>query len=355
LGKEDDVMDSGPILQVHNLHKYFPVPRGVWGTLTRRPHRFVRAVDGVSFTVERGEILALVGESGSGKTTVGMNVLGLQRPTAGHILFDGYDVTEWARGHGPSLEAPGSDLEGMSRRRRVMNLRERAQMIFQDPYEALNPRQTILDIVSEPLEIHRVGRSREERRERVRDALETCGLAPADSFWNRFPAELSGGQRQRVVIAGALVLEPELLVADEPVSMLDVSIRADILNLLHALRRERDITILYTTHDLATAGFFTDRMAVMYLGRIVELGPTDQVLSAPRHPYTRALISVVPVPNPRRRRKRQILEGEIPNAIDIPPGCRFHPRCPIAIGECRETEPQLRHTAPGHEVACIRA
>jgi len=348
-------MESRSILEVHNLHKYFPISRGLWSALTRKPRRHVRAVDGVSFAVQRGEILALVGESGSGKTTVGMNVLGLQRPTRGHIRFGGYDVSEWVQGHGPSLEADDGDLASLSRRRRVMTLRERAQMIFQDPYESLNPRQRIFDIVAEPLAIHRLASSREEKEERVRAALETCGLAPADHFWGRFPAELSGGQRQRVVIAGALVLEPELLVADEPVSMLDVSIRAEILNLLHLLRRERGITILYTTHDLATAGFFTDRMTVMYLGRIVELGPTAEVLSEPRHPYTRALISVVPVPNPRRRRKRMILKGEIPNPIEIPPGCRFHPRCPAAVPECQETDPQLRRVTPEHEVACILA
>jgi oligopeptide/dipeptide ABC transporter ATP-binding protein len=329
---------------------------------TRHPHRFVRAVDGVSFALHKGEILALVGESGSGKTTVGMNVLGLQLPTRGSVFFEGYSVAEWAHGRGLSLEAhpeqietdSGPDLARMSRRRRIMILRERAQMIFQDPYESLNPQQTVFDIVSEPLKIHRLVSTRQEREERVRVALETCGLAPADHFWERRPAELSGGQRQRVVIAGALVLEPDLLVADEPVSMLDVSIRAEILGLLHAIRDERDITILYTTHDLATAGYFTDRMAVMYLGRIVELGPTVAVLREPRHPYTRALISVVPVPNPRRRRKRTILQGEIPDPVDIPPGCRFHPRCPEAIPECRATDPQLRTVTPGHEVACIR-
>jgi oligopeptide/dipeptide ABC transporter ATP-binding protein len=313
----------------------------------------VRAVDGVTFRVARGEILALVGESGSGKTTVGMNVLGLQQPTRGRVLFDGVDVAEWAYGRGPSVEAAG-ELRDLGRRRRVMLLRERAQMVFQDPYESLNPRQKVFDTVAEPLEIHRLTGSQEEKAERVRSALETCGLVPADHFWSRFPAELSGGQRQRVVIAGALVLEPQLLVADEPVSMLDVSIRAEILNLLHALRRERGITILYTTHDLATAGFFTDRMAVMYLGRIVELGPTAEVLSAPRHPYTRALISVIPAPNPRRRRKRQILRGEIPDAVEIPAGCRFHPRCPEAVEGCRDVDPELREVAPGHAVACLR-
>ncbi len=228
-------------------------------------------------------------------------------------------------------------------------------MIFQDPYESLNPRQKIFDLVAEPLLIHRLTRSRDEIQARVRTALETCGLAPADHFWGRYPEELSGGQRQRVVIAGALVLDPDLLVADEPVSMLDVSIRADILNLLHALRRERGITILYTTHDLATAGFFTDRMAVMYLGRVVELGVTREVLSEPRHPYTRALVSVVPVPNPRRRRRRIILQGEIPNPINIPAGCRFHPRCPIATIECQDIDPDLRQVTPDHQVACILA
>jgi peptide/nickel transport system ATP-binding protein len=351
-----------PIVRVDELFKYFPLSRGVGGALTRRPRRFVRAVDGVSFAVSRGEILALVGESGSGKTTVGMNVLGLQLPTRGRVLFEGYDVAEWAHGRGPSLQVGSGehvtesrpDLANLSRRRRIMVLRERAQMIFQDPYESLNPRQSVLDIVSEPLKVHRLASSREEQEQRVRSALETCGLAPAEHFWGRRPAELSGGQRQRVVIAGALVLEPDLLVADEPVSMLDVSIRAEILSLLHTIREERVITILYTTHDLATAGYFTDRMAVMYLGRIVELGPTTEVLSEPRHPYTRALISVVPVPNPRRRRKRTILQGEIPNPIDIPPGCRFHPRCPDAIPECQETDPQLHLVCAGHEVACIR-
>ena len=209
-----------------------------------------------------------------------------------------------------------------------MRLRRRAQMIFQDPYELLNPRQTIFSIVAEPLEIHALTRSKDESREKVRAALEASGLAPADHFWDRYPGEISGGQRQRVVIAGALVLEPELLVADEPVSMLDVSIRAEILSLLQSLREQQDITILYTTHDLATAGYFTDRMAVMYLGRIIEIGPTRGVLSKPQHPYTKSLVSVAPVPNPRRRQKRLILEGEVPDPIDLPSGCRFHPRLP---------------------------
>jgi peptide/nickel transport system ATP-binding protein len=348
-------MDIQPVLQVQDLYKYFPLPQGLLGALSNKPPRYVRAVDGVGFTVQKGEILALVGESGSGKTTIGMNVLGLQLPTRGRILFDGYDVAEWALGLGPSLESGNGELANLSRRARVLMLRRRAQMVFQDPYESLNPRQRIFDIVAEPLKIHRLTLSREEEEERVHAVLESCGLAPAEHFWRRFPSGLSGGQRQRVVIAGALALEPRLLVADEPVSMLDVSIRAEVLGLLHALRAERGITILYTTHDLATAGYFTDRMAVMYLGRIVELGPTVEVISNPRHPYTRALLSVVPTPHTYRRQQRVILRGEIPDPIDLPPGCRFHPRCPDAIPDCQATDPQLHPVASEHEVACILA
>jgi peptide/nickel transport system ATP-binding protein len=292
-------------------------------------------VDGVSFEVGQSEILGLVGESGSGKTTTVMNVLGLDEPTEGQILFDGQSVPELARG------------------RQRAQLRQQVQLIFQDPYEALNPRQTVFSAVAEPLEVHRQVRNRVEKEQRVTAALEAAGLRPPETFFNRYPQELSGGQRQRVVIAGALVLNPRLLVADEPVSMLDVSVRADILNLLRSLRDERGITILYITHDLATAAYFTDRIAVMYLGRIVEIGPTRQVLSEPRHPYTQALLSVVPVPNPRHRRKRVVLEGETPNPINIPPGCRFHPRCPLAFEQCSQAEPWLKSVGEGHEAACL--
>jgi oligopeptide/dipeptide ABC transporter ATP-binding protein len=340
-----------PILQVQSLKKYFPCQRTIGDRLFRRPRKFVHAVDDVSFTIKRGEILALVGESGSGKTTVGMNVLGLQEPTQGKILFDGYDVTKWARGELERVDS--NDVTTKNRRGQILALRQRAQIIFQDPYESLNPRQKVFETIVEPLEIHRIGRSAEEKRELVRKALEGSGLAPADHFWDRYPDRLSGGQRQRLVVAAALVLEPELLIADEPVSMLDVSIRAEILNLLNELREERNITILYTTHDLATAGIFTDRMAVMYLGRIVELGPTEAVLSEPRHPYTQALVSVVPAPNPRRRRKQVILEGEVPNPIDLPTGCRFHPRCPQAQEECNRIDPQPVLVGEAHQAACL--
>lgn len=331
-----ELESNSKILQVRDLCTHFPMPRGILGTLRREPHRFVHAVDGVSFSLVQGEILGLVGESGSGKTTTALNVLGLVEPTSGEITFNGQDV--------PTL-ALGPER---------LRLRQQMQIIFQDPYEALNPRQTVIAAVSEPLEIHRIAGGRLERIERVTAALDDAGLKPPEAFFDRYPQELSGGQRQRVVIAGALVLEPQLLIADEPVSMLDVSIRAEILNLLHHLREKRGITILYITHDLATAAHFTDRIAVMYLGRIVEIGPTQEVLSAPKHAYTQALLSVIPVPNPRQRRKRMILQGETPNPIDLPSGCRFRPRCPVASGECRHNEPDLVSVGPDHWVSCLR-
>jgi peptide/nickel transport system ATP-binding protein len=324
------------ILQVSNLRKLYPVSRGIMDVLTRQPRRYVHAVDDVSFSVQKGEILGLVGESGSGKTTIAMNAMGLIEPSEGKILFNGQDMRELSRG------------------RQRLKLRREIQMVFQDPYEALNPRQKVFNIIAEPLEVHGLAHSREEKIEKITAALSDAGLKPAESYFDRYPEELSGGQRQRVVIAGALILNPNLLVADEPVSMLDVSIRAEILSLLRELRDQRGISILYITHDLATAGFFTDRIAVMYLGRIVEIGPTSQVLTNPQHPYTRALLSVMPVPNPRRRRRREILHGEIPNPINLPAGCRFHPRCPDAIGRCRQVDPQLQIVGGQHSAACIR-
>jgi peptide/nickel transport system ATP-binding protein len=323
------------VLRVENLRKLFPVSRGVVGTLLRKPERFVHAVDGVSLSMTKGEILGLVGESGSGKSTTALNVLGLIEPTEGEILFNGQSVPELAH----------------SRER--LRLRREMQIVFQDPYEALNPRQTVFAAVAEPLEVHKLAGDAQEKAERVSAALDAAGLKPPETFFDRYPQELSGGQRQRLVIASALVLHPQLLVADEPVSMLDVSIRADILNLLRELRDEHGITILYITHDLATAAFFTSRVAVMYLGKIVEIGPTEAVLRDAQHPYTQALLSVIPVPNPRRRRKRVILEGETPNPIDLPSGCRFHARCPRAFDQCPQTEPELRSVGPDHQAACL--
>jgi oligopeptide/dipeptide ABC transporter ATP-binding protein len=273
-----------------------------------------------------------VGESGCGKTTVARMLIGLETPTAGQIRFAGASI----RHEGAALKA----------------VRRRMQMVFQDPYESLNPRATIEEIVAEPLEVHQLARG-PARRVAVEAAMESAGLRPAADFLGRRPHELSGGQRQRVVIAAALALEPELIVADEPVSMLDVSIRAELLNLLQDLRQTRGISLVFITHDLSTVAYFADRVAVMYLGRIVEIGPAAQVLTRPQHPYTQALLSVVPAARPGRARQRVILSGETPNPAAIPSGCRFHTRCPLAEARCRVTDPALAPLAPGWDAACL--
>lgn len=320
-------MDAN-ILEVRGLFKYFPVRQSI----LRRADNFVKAIDDVTFTLKRGEVLAVVGESGCGKTTIARTLIGLEEPTKGTILFN-----DQALGRGISLK----------------QLRKHAQMIFQDPYESLNPRSTIYEIVEEPMVVHKIGRTRDERVNKVKAALEDAGLRPAEDYFKRYPHELSGGQRQRVVIASAMVLDPELLIADEPVSMLDVSIRAEILNLLRELRHKRGISIVFITHDLSTVAYFADKIAVMYLGRIVETGLTNEVLKSPQHPYTKALLSVVPVPNPRLRRERVILQGETPNAANIPSGCRFHPRCPAAVAECKLTDPPSVQVSETHKAVCL--
>ena len=348
---------SGPILEVRGLVKHFPVHQSIVETLLRRKAGTVQAVDGVTFSLERGEVLALVGESGCGKTTIAKTLIGLEEATAGQILFDGRQVTAGER-RAAALVTFGAEERAVPEPKvfpkvNMRRLRQHTQMVFQDPYESLNPRATIYDIVAEPLVVHRVARGRAERQERVRTALGEAGLRPADEYLLRFPHELSGGQRQRVVIAAAMVLQPELVIADEPVSMLDVSVRAEILNLLRELRQSRGISLLFITHDLSTVAYFADRVAVMYLGRIVEIGPTREVLANPLHPYTKALLSVVPIPNPRLRRERIILQGETPNPINVPRGCRFHPRCPAAFDRCPLVDPALAQVGPGHEVACL--
>jgi oligopeptide/dipeptide ABC transporter ATP-binding protein len=341
-----------PMLEVRGLRKYFPVRRPLLASLRGQTSQHIKAVDDVSFTVERGEVLALVGESGCGKTTIAKTLIGLEAQTEGEILFNGQHV-------GASMltvqtrQAESHDPKAQPTRLALKSLRQRAQMVFQDPYESLNPRATIFDIVAEPLEVHGVARRRAERAVRVKQALEEAGLRPAEDYFLRYPHELSGGQRQRVVIAGAMVLQPELLIADEPVSMLDVSVRAEILNLLRDLRQTRGISLLFITHDLSTVAYFADRIAVMYLGRIVEIGATQAVLKDPQHPYTKALLSVVPVPNPRLRRQRVILQGETPNPIDLPSGCRFHPRCPAAFERCSQADPGLVPIEAGHAAACL--
>lgn len=329
-------MGAKAVLEVRDLFKHFPMRQSILDMLLRRNQEVVHAVDGVSFSLEKGEVLALVGESGCGKTTIARTLIGLEKPTGGEVLFKGQNVG-------------GQDSQSIP----LKQLRQRAQVVFQDPYESLNPRAMVFDIVAEPLVVHRMASNRQERYARVKMSLEEAGLRPAEDFLSRYPHELSGGQRQRVVIAAAMVLEPELLLADEPVSMLDVSIRAEILNLLNALRRSRGISILFITHDLATVSHIADRLAVMYLGRIVEIGLTAQVLNNPQHPYTRALLSVVPAPNPKLRRKMAILSGETPNPVNLPSGCRFHPRCPLAMDACKVSDPALKELGKGHQAACL--
>ena len=332
----DAVTNGRPLLEVEDLVVRYRVQRGLSGALLRRPQRFVHAVSGLSLSVRRGEMVALVGESGCGKTTTAQAILRLVRSESGSVRFDGTEVTTLSP----------DDLR---------RLRRRMQIIYQDPYESLDPRFRVSTTVEEPLLIHRIA-SRAGRRGAVAEALERVGLAPAELFADRFPHELSGGQRQRVAIAASLVLEPELLVADEPVSMLDVSVRAGILAILDELR-DRGLAVLMITHDLSTAARFADRICVMYLGRIVEEGSARDVIERPLHPYTKALLSVVPRRDPRRRVEAQVLRGETPNPIEVPPGCRFHPRCPIAVDACRSTDPELRGPtgARGHRAACLLA
>jgi oligopeptide/dipeptide ABC transporter ATP-binding protein len=332
----EDGPGARPLLQVTDLVTRYRVPRGMIGTLARRPKEWVHAVEGISFTVAAGEMVALVGESGCGKTTTAQTVMRMVPADSGSVRFDGTEI---------------STLSSRSLR----PLRREMQIIYQDPYESLDPRFRVRDTVAEPLDIHGLAGSDSEREERVAEALTLSGLTPPELYLDRFPHELSGGQRQRVAIAASMVLRPRLLVADEPVSMLDVSVRAGILRLLDDLRG-RGLGILMITHDLSTAAHFADRICVMYLGRIVEQGPAREVVRNPRHPYTRALISVVPKRDPRDATRPQILTGETPNPVHVPAGCRFHPRCPIAVDACRETDPSLRPvdaSTNGHDAACL--
>jgi oligopeptide/dipeptide ABC transporter ATP-binding protein len=324
-------MEKLPILTVTDLHKFFPAARR---KLFQRTERWVHAVDGVTFNLDSGEVLAFAGESGCGKSTLALTLMNLEKATSGKIIFEGKDVTN----------LNGAELKTM---------RRQIQMVFQDPYESLNPLMSVYETVEEPLLVHGLFKNDAAARQvRVSRAIEDAGLKPAEIYFNRLPHELSGGQRQRVVIAGALVLEPRLLLADEPVSMLDVSIRAEILNLFSELRRTRGISILIISHDLATSAYLAERIAVMYLGRIVEIGTVEHILKTAHHPYTQALLTVIPVPNPRRRRQRIILQGDPPNAIDLPTGCRFHPRCPKVFERCKIEEPDLITVADGHSAAC---
>lgn len=328
-----------PVLSLRDLRVEYPPSRRDRDILGRGTP--VRAVDGVSLDVHAGEIVALVGESGSGKTSIAQAVLQLVPIAGGSVVHRGQDM----------VRAGGRELR---------TFRRHVQLVFQDPYESLDPRHTVERVVTEPLRIHGVGRDDADRRATVHRALASVGLEPAEELARRYPHQLSGGQRQRVSIAAAMVLEPELIVADEPVSMLDVSLRAGILRLMLDLRRDRGFAYLFITHDLSLAWVFADRIAVMYLGRIVELGPANEVIRWPRHPYTRALVSVIPVPDPDAHRSQVLLEGETPSPSRIPTGCRFHPRCPLRrrLGEpaiCQTVDPDLvmgPGERPDHVVAC---
>ena len=323
---------SDALLEVKNLVKHFEVGGGMFG----KASGLVRAVDGVSFSIRRGETLGLVGESGCGKTTTGRCVLQLERPTSGQIIFEGRDLT--------TLDA-----------HEMRTVRRKLQVIFQDPYSSLNPRMTIGEMIAEPLAVHGIVRGAGARRDRVQQLLRHVGLLPQHA--SRYPHQLSGGQRQRVGVARALAMEPSLIICDEPVSALDVSIQAQIINLLEDLQAEFGLTYLFIAHDLAVVRHISDRVAVMYLGKIVEMSDRKTLYDDPLHPYTRALLSAVPIPDPEleMQRERVVLGGEVPSPLNPPSGCVFHPRCPIAVDRCRSVVPDLREPKPSHQAACLLA
>jgi peptide/nickel transport system ATP-binding protein len=331
--KVPEPVQTEAVLEVVNLTKYFPVRRTFAEAMSRSKGGLVHAVDDVTFRIMKGEVFGLAGESGSGKTTILRTALMLTAPTSGSVLFKGMDI-------------------GRMDRSELRKFRTKIQVVFQDPYESVNPRMTVADIVAEGLMVNNLVSSREEALEKVTKALREVQITPPEDYLHRYPHELSGGQRQRVAIARALVLDPEIILADEPVSMLDVSIRAEVINVLLSVREKRGISILMVTHDLALSKDMVDRIAIMYLGQIVETGAPEEVVSTPYHPYTHALTAAVPVPDPTAPKIKVLAKGEIPTNISPPPGCRFHPRCPFAQGICVEQEPPLIEATPGHQVAC---
>jgi peptide/nickel transport system ATP-binding protein len=321
------------LLTVTDLTKHFPLQKGFIDNLLAKEKSFVRAVDGVRFSIRKGEVLGLVGESGCGKTTTGRLILRLLDPTSGEIVYKGHLLSSHSK-------------------REMERMREKLQIIFQDPHASLSPRMSVGKAIGHPLSIHHNYPHGEQRRI-VLEIMEKVGLAPAEFFFKKYPHQLSGGQRQRVVIARALVTNPDFVVADEPIAMADVSVRAMILELMVQLKDEFDLTYLYITHDLATCKYICDRVAIMYLGKIVEIGPLEDVFSNPAHPYTATLMEAVPVPDPKYRRTQPIPKGEIPSPINPPSGCRFHPRCHAAKPMCSIHEPDLREISQDHRVACF--
>ena len=327
-----------PLVALENVTKHFPVARGLIERLSGQPTQVVHAVESVSFQIARGEVFGLAGESGSGKTTTGRLAIRLLAPTSGTIRFDGQDIS-----HLPQAE--------------LRPIRRRMQAIFQDPFASMNPRMTLGEGIGHGLYIHRLIHSHTEAETRVKDMLNRVGLTPAEAYYDRYPHQISGGQRQRAVIARALVLQPDFIMADEPIAMADVSVRSVLLDLLLNLKRDFGLTFLFITHDLATAKYICNRIAIMYLGEIVEVGTIQEIYGRPLHPYTEALLAAVPVPDPTRRHDKPIPSGEIPNPVNPPNGCRFHPRCPIAQDVCRREVPRLRpgpgdDLHSGHVAAC---
>ena len=326
-------IDSKVVISVEDLKKYYPVKSGIVDTILRKEKKNVKAIDGITFNIYDGEIIGIAGESGSGKTTTGEIITQLQETTDGKVFYNDMNIDDMSKND-------------------VKNFRKACQMIFQDPYETLNPRFTIRRSIEEPLLING-WKDEKKRLEKVRKALELAELRPVDKYLSRFPHELSGGQRQRVAIARGIVLDPKLLIADEPVSMLDVSIRAGILNLLIKLRDEMGLTMVYVSHDLSTIKYICNRTIIMYLGKIVEIGPTEEVIDKSSHPYTQALIASVPIPDPEVKRKKAKVDDELPDQIDLPKGCRFWPRCPEAFDRCKKEEPSLYRIGEGHYAACF--
>lgn len=320
-------LEEKKLLEINNLKKYFPVKAGVF----KKTVAYVKAVDDISFFIKKGETLGLVGESGCGKSTAGATILRLLEATAGEVIFDGRDIISLNKG-------------------KLREIRKEMQIIFQDPYASLNPRMTVADIVGEPLDIHNLVKNKQEKYERVSQLMNNVGLTVKQM--KRYPHEFSGGQRQRIGIARALAVNPKLIIADEPVSALDVSVQAQVINILQDLQQEYGLTYLFIAHDLSVVKHISDRVAVMYLGKIVEMTDKDEIYLNPLHPYTQSLLSAIPIPDPSLKKERIILEGDVPSPVDPPTGCRFHPRCPKAIDLCSSKEPEFKDYGNGHYVAC---